>query len=182
MNIQENPNSNDKLKVSSKELEECNLKEARFLKIKDRIYDCSFPNPTFSKKYLGDTLIGADVRMEFDRWSEFDLKDFDLLGISCWKKKQYSPVVFEATVQAHTTREIDNHGMTYDVVDSCCVILPNSFSPGQTVKVTIQQLDSSDTYNCSKENDQLNKIREQIVVDALSTPEGKIALAKTMNG
>jgi hypothetical protein len=48
--------------------------------------------------------------------------------------------VFSAIISEHSTREIENHGMTYDVVDKVCVILPDEFTQfkGQQVEVIIK--------------------------------------------
>ena len=121
-------------KPNRKNLDACNFGEAQFIKIGESIYNLSDQN------VIQKIPNGISVRMEFDRWANFDEQDFLLLGIECFKAKEIKPIVFSAIISEHSTREIENHGMTYDVVDKVCVILPDEFTQfkGQQVEVIIK--------------------------------------------
>lgn len=78
--------------------------------------------------------------MEFDRWEEFNERDFEFLGIQCVKVTLPEPISFESEVVVHSKTERDNHGMAYDVVDKVCIVLPEDLAKynGQKVEVTIK--------------------------------------------
>jgi len=111
----------------NQDLEKCRLKDALFVTLKNKIFT------------LGETFVifgtfdssqkpNIKLRLEFDRWTEqIYEKDFELFGIECFKPKEYKPLTFRTKIVQHSTREIDNHGMTYDVIDNVCVVLPEDF-------------------------------------------------------
>lgn len=98
-----------------KNLENCSLKEAHYIKIKDKIFgfDC------FNK--YDD---GVDVRIEFDSWMFIAEKDFDLFGVDCVREKPKPVHTFFTKVTEHSHKQVENHGMIYDIVDCVCVVLP----------------------------------------------------------
>ncbi len=121
-----------------KNLVESSLKDARFLKIKEKTFDHLGSERTFEKLYMYGNLVGVTVRLEFDRWAEFLEKDFDMLGITCWKIKEQEPITFSTTVEKYSTRDI--HGMIHFVRDSVCVVLPRDCAKflGEEVEVTVK--------------------------------------------
>ena len=79
------------------EYEKCEVKDAIAFKLKDRI----FLRDEFQKstQYVSVTEPHISLRMELDRWSEFYVKDFDILGIVPLKEKVKVPLEFEASIQ-----------------------------------------------------------------------------------
>ncbi len=82
---------------------ECDLAEATFFSIKDKMF--SVPGETAHKKSGSISL-----RLEFDRWADFAEPDFDILGIKCLKVKKKEPVKFTGEVIFIETHTVDNHG------------------------------------------------------------------------
>lgn len=117
----------DPTQFKLKDFQKSSLKEATLVKIQNRFF---LHKDEFSKVYeqsYYDEPFAISVRAEFDRWTEIDVKDFQLFGVECYKPKVFEPVTFQTQIVSHSTREVDNHGMNYDVVDSVCVILPDKF-------------------------------------------------------
>ena len=79
------------------EYEKCEVKDAIAFKLKDRI----FLRDEFQKstQYVSVTEPHISLRMELDRWSEFYVKDFYILGIVPLKEKVKVPLEFEASIQ-----------------------------------------------------------------------------------
>jgi hypothetical protein len=82
---------------------ECDLAEATNFSIKDKMF--SIQGETATKKAGSISL-----RFEFDRWVDFDEKDFDILEIKCLKVKKKEPVKFTGEVIFIETHTVDNHG------------------------------------------------------------------------
>jgi len=112
--------------TSKKNLEKCSLKDATTVTVNGKKFTLG---QTFEKfNAFAPSQSGITLRLEFDRYTDLILeKDFDLFGIECYKLKEHKPITFTTKVVEHSNREVDNHGMTYDVVDSVCVILPDQF-------------------------------------------------------
>jgi len=126
----------------NQDLEKCRLKDALFVTLKNKIFTLG---ETFEKFGTFDPtkLTGITLRVEFDRWTEkIYEKDFELFGIECFKPKEYKPLTFRTKIVQHSTHEIDNHGMTYDVIDNVCVVLPEDFIQfvGREVEVVVKVL------------------------------------------
>jgi hypothetical protein len=82
---------------------ECDLTEATFFSIKDKMF--SIPGGTAHKKPGSISL-----RFEFDRWSDFEELDFDILGIKCLKVEKKEPIKFTGEAIFIETHTVDNHG------------------------------------------------------------------------
>ena len=54
------------------------------------------------------------LRLEFDRWADFDFKELNLLGIEPVLEIKRKPLEFEAEVEFIVTGQGDNHGHSYD--------------------------------------------------------------------
>ena len=98
--------------ITFENLEECFLDKATLITINNRW----FSQDEFSIKHnwLGDqkyTIKGVSVRTTLDNWSDFNIEDFELINLKCYKKKEHKPVSFKADIQEHSIRECDNHGM-----------------------------------------------------------------------
>jgi hypothetical protein len=124
----------------NQDLEKCTLRDALFVTVKNKKFTFG---ETFEKFGIFDSpeLHGIRLRVEFDRFTDLILeKDFDLFGIECFKTKEYKPVTFRTKTVAHSKREVDNHGITYDVVDSICVVLPEDFIQfvGREVEIVVK--------------------------------------------
>ena len=120
-----------------KDLEKCSLEDATIIMIKGKKFTLG---ETFEKHGVFE-LDSIKLRVEFDRYTdEIDVRDFDLFGIECYKPKEHKPVIFTTKVIEHSIREVDNHGMIYDALDSVCVILPDQFIEclDKEVEVTVK--------------------------------------------
>jgi len=114
--------------------ERCSLAEAQIINFRKKSFNL------WEKDVISRTSTGITVRMEFDRWEDFNERDFELLGIECIKFTLPEPITFESEVVVHSKTERDNHGMSYDVVDKVCIVLPEDLAKynGQKVEVTIK--------------------------------------------
>ena len=84
----------------------------------------------------------ANIRMEFDRWADVHVNDLKSFGFTPMKPlPPPAPIEFFDIVRPYKVREVENHGMTYDITSSFCVELPPYllFSEGDRVKITIQR-------------------------------------------
>jgi len=89
--------------LSQLDFVECDLAEATFFSIKDKMF--SIQGDTASK------IPGSiSLRLEFDRWADFDEPDFSLLGIKCLKVEKKEPIKFTGEVIFIETHTVDSHG------------------------------------------------------------------------
>jgi len=70
---------------------ECNYEKATVFKLNDKVF--SIHGQTASK-----TSTGVSLRMQFDRWADFDLQDFQIIGIECFEVEQEKPIEFVGEV------------------------------------------------------------------------------------
>jgi hypothetical protein len=122
----------------NEKLEQCNLKNAEFLKVNNSKF--SYQSQEFGKYKLDSAAAFVDIRVEFDRWIRVEYKDFELLGITCWKTKEPLKFTFDSKIVAHSMQMVDNHGLNYEVLDSVCVVLPDQFIEylDQEVEITVK--------------------------------------------
>jgi hypothetical protein len=116
-------------KEMKEDLIECDWKEARYVKINGQNYEFS--------AIVDFNAIKVQLQ---DHKSLFNLEDFDLLGFKFYKTKPKAKITFDASVVANKFRVTESNGMTYDAIDTCCVILPDRSLLGKHVKVTIEEL------------------------------------------
>jgi len=64
---------------------ECSYEKATVFKLNDKVF--SIHGQTASK-----TSTGVSLRMQFDRWADFDLQDFQIIGIECFEVEQEKPI------------------------------------------------------------------------------------------
>ena len=70
---------------------ECSYEKATVFKLNDKVF--SIHGQTASK-----TSTGVSLRMQFDRWADFDLQDFQIIGIECFEVEQEKPIEFVGEV------------------------------------------------------------------------------------
>ena len=70
---------------------ECSYEKATVFKLNDKVF--SIHGQTASK-----TSTGVSLRMQFDRWADFDLQDFQIIGIKCFEVEQEKPIEFVGEV------------------------------------------------------------------------------------
>lgn len=104
---------------------------------------CKINGKTFTRQEFQPHEWGVSIRVEFDRWADFDKNDFNLLKIEFFKSAPKPSLSWTTKIIEHSYREVDNHGHTYDVTDSVCIQLP--FSDfieylGQEVEVSVKVL------------------------------------------
>ena len=117
-------------------MEQCDLKDAIYLDVGGNKFKL---NETFSK-----TRNRVSIRVEFDRWVDVEEADFQLFNIIPMRQKPLPKAEFTGSICVHKTREIDNHGMTWDAVETVCVVLPEEFLPycGRQVEITAKVRDT----------------------------------------
>jgi hypothetical protein len=74
----------------------------------------------------------VQVRREFDRWADIDVRDLEDFGyIPMQKSPPREPITFEARAVPFKRKELENHGMMEIITQSYCVELPQGMDVNQ---------------------------------------------------